>query len=62
MAGGARMASLDLLGPQDTKATLERLAALEYQVEFPLLPFSVPLQSSLSAASKEDAQMDLPWI
>lgn len=31
MAGGARMASLDLLGLQDTKATLERLAAPEHQ-------------------------------
>lgn len=56
------MASLDLLGLQDTMATLERLAAPEHQVEFPLLPFSVALQSSLSAASKTDAQIDLPWI
>lgn len=31
MAGGARMASLDLLGLQDTQVTLERLAALELQ-------------------------------
>lgn len=56
------MASLDLLGPQDTKATLERLAAPEHQVEFPSLPFSGTLQFSLSAASKAGAQMDFPWI
>lgn len=31
MAGGARMASLDLLGLQDTKVTLERQAVLEHQ-------------------------------
>lgn len=56
------MASLDLLGLQDTKATLERLAAPEHQVEFPLLPFSMTLQCSLAAASQADAQIDLPWI
>ena len=56
------MASLDLLGLQDTKATLESLAAPEHQVEFPLLPFSVTLQCSLAASSQADAQIDLPWI
>lgn len=60
MAGGVRMASLDLLGLQDTQVTLERLATPEHQVEFFFLPCSMTLV--LTLASKVHVQIDLPWI
>lgn len=42
MAGEARMASLDLLGLQDAKVTLERLAVLEPQALLVQLVILVP--------------------
>lgn len=50
MAGGVRMASLDLLGHQDAKVTQERLAVLEHQALLVRLVILGPRGSALDTS------------